>query len=215
MASRRHFYNKALQKILLSYKKAHLKYITVKMKLFFAFTALAAASTTPQPTTGQSTAAGQSTPSASYSCAEHVDNIAEAVMWAQMGLAMTDAEVQQKTDDCEAACELEGADVTQCADAFESSGSFYSSSSSSSGSSSSESSSSGSSSSGSSNSTVTVSQQCLEAQAALDATENSIDRLAKLTECEVACADDEGEECGFLVNGLSFVLLAILAIFKY
>ena len=131
-------------------------------------------------------------------------------MWAQMGLAMTDAEVQQKTDDCEAACELEGADVTQCADAFESSGSFYSSSSSSSGSSSSE-----SSSSGSSNSTVTVSQQCLEAQAALDATENSIDRLAKLTECEVACADDEGEECGFLVNGLSFVLLAILAIFKY
>ena len=189
--------------ILVSYKKAHLKYITVKMKLFFAFTALAAASTTPQPTTGQSTAAGQSTPSASYTCAEHVDNIQEAVFWAQMGLPMTDAEVQQKTDDCEAACELEGADVTQCADAFESSGSFSSSS---------------SSSSGSEDPVIEetgVSQECLDAQAALDATENSIDRLAKIGECELACANDEGETCGFLVNGLSFVLLAILAIFKY
>ena len=210
------------------------------MKLFFAFTALAAASTTPQPTTGQSTAAGQSTPSVSYSCAEHVDNIAEAVFWAQMGLAMTDAEVQQKTDDCEAACELEGADVTQCADAFESSGSFSSSSSSSSSS---------GSSSGSSSSTVTVSVECLDAQAALNATAcqtacagypdvscfveepaneacveaekaladstSDLEKIALRETCKLACTGVEDAECGFLVNGLSFVLLAILAIFKY
>ena len=175
-----------------------------------------------------------------------------------MGLAMTDAEVQQKTDDCEAACELEGADVTQCADAFESSGSssyddyeyedeevtdcaeirewitdvagpgdadfdaFVSIN-------------------GTEEAawdwiekTCTevcnaegksdcseivpifepVNEACVEAEKALADSTSDLEKIALRETCKLACTGEDAE-CGFLVNGLSFVLLAILAIFKY
>ena len=56
---------------------------------------------------------------------------------------------------------------------------------------------------------------CTESQSALKAASNETEKTAMKTACDLACADVEGETCGFLVNGLSFVLFAILAVFKY
>ena len=56
---------------------------------------------------------------------------------------------------------------------------------------------------------------CKGAKSALEAASNETEKTAMKTACDLACADVEGETCGFLVNGLSFVLFAILAIFKY
>ena len=56
---------------------------------------------------------------------------------------------------------------------------------------------------------------CKESQSALKAASNETEKTAMKTACDLACADVEGETCGFLVNGLSFVLFAILAVFKY
>ena len=43
----------------------------------------------------------------------------------------------------------------------------------------------------------------------------SAEKFAKQIVCAKACADVEGVTCGFLVNGVSFVLFAILATTKY
>ena len=73
---------------------------------------------------------------------------------------------------------------------------------------------------------------CDEAKSALEAAANETEKIALKTECDTACADVEGATCGsekeetkketkeetesgFLVNGVSFVLFAILAVFKY
>jgi len=56
---------------------------------------------------------------------------------------------------------------------------------------------------------------CTESQSALKAASNETEKTSMKTACDLACADVEGETCGFLVNGLSFVLFAILAVFKY
>merc|ERR1719328_220568 len=58
-------------------------------------------------------------------------------------------------------------------------------------------------------------EACKTAQESLAATTNSLEKVAQTAACELACADIENESCGFLVNGLSFVLFAILAVFKY
>ena len=56
---------------------------------------------------------------------------------------------------------------------------------------------------------------CKDAQKTLAATTNSLEKVALTAACELACTDVENETCGFLVNGLSFVLFVILAVFKY
>ena len=56
---------------------------------------------------------------------------------------------------------------------------------------------------------------CTESQSALKAASNETEKTAMKTACDLACADVEGETCGFFANGLSFVLFAILAVFKY
>merc|ERR1712131_95821 len=58
-------------------------------------------------------------------------------------------------------------------------------------------------------------EACKTAQETLASTTNSLEKVAQTAACELACADIENESCGFLVNGLSFVLFAILAVFKY
>ena len=56
---------------------------------------------------------------------------------------------------------------------------------------------------------------CEKAQEELTATSNDVDKVDKQTACDKACADFKDETCGFLANGLSFALFALLAIFKY
>ena len=55
---------------------------------------------------------------------------------------------------------------------------------------------------------------CIQAQDDVAATTNAIEKIEKLANCESECAPFDDETCGFLANGLSFVLFAILAIFK-
>merc|ERR1719308_246183 len=56
---------------------------------------------------------------------------------------------------------------------------------------------------------------CKEAQKTLAATTNSLEKVAATAACELACTAVENETCGFLVNGLSLILVSILAVFKY
>ena len=56
---------------------------------------------------------------------------------------------------------------------------------------------------------------CDEARGAFEAAANESEKTALKTACDLACAGGEEQTCGFLVNGLSFVLFAILAVFKY
>merc|ERR1719312_1012676 len=56
---------------------------------------------------------------------------------------------------------------------------------------------------------------CKEAQKTLAATTNSIEKVAATAACELACTAVENETCGFLVNGLSLILVSILTVFKY
>merc|ERR1712168_1138791 len=57
-------------------------------------------------------------------------------------------------------------------------------------------------------------EACAEAQAKLDASDEFFKRLGLMAECESACAEFEDETCGFLVNGISFALLALLAFLR-
>ena len=59
-----------------------------------------------------------------------------------------------------------------------------------------------------------VSAACNEAQKALSAEENSLAKIPLQLACETACAGDAGATCGFLVNGLSMLLIAVLAMLK-
>ena len=58
-------------------------------------------------------------------------------------------------------------------------------------------------------------EACKKAQDDLADTTNSLEKLSATTACELVCNNVEGESCGFLVNGLSFVVFGILALFKY
>ena len=59
-----------------------------------------------------------------------------------------------------------------------------------------------------------VSAACDEAQKALSAEENSLAKIPLQLACEQACANDPEATCGFLVNGLSMLLIAVLAMLK-
>ena len=56
---------------------------------------------------------------------------------------------------------------------------------------------------------------CARAQIDLTDSTNAVEKVGLKVSCEAACANVDGETCGYLVNGLSFALFAILAIFKY
>merc|ERR1712126_458823 len=56
---------------------------------------------------------------------------------------------------------------------------------------------------------------CDEARGTFKAEANEAEKTALKTACDLACAGGEEQTCGFLVSGLSFVLFAILAVFKY
>ena len=66
------------------------------------------------------------------------------------------------------------------------------------------------------NSTATVdkSAECIEAENALAKEENALAKMPLKLACEAACANDEGATCGFLVNGVSMILFALLAMLK-
>merc|ERR1712212_482927 len=57
-------------------------------------------------------------------------------------------------------------------------------------------------------------EACAEAQAKLDASDDFFERLGLQGECEEACDEFEDETCGFLINGISFALLALLAFLR-
>ena len=58
-------------------------------------------------------------------------------------------------------------------------------------------------------------EACKKAQEDLAATTNSLEKVSLTAACQLVCDSVEGESCGFLVNGLSFVVFGILALFKY
>ena len=62
---------------------------------------------------------------------------------------------------------------------------------------------------------ATVSVECTDAQAELEASTNAVEKMGLELACEAACAEFEDETCGFLVNTLSLTLFALLAAFKY
>merc|ERR1711917_173904 len=66
------------------------------------------------------------------------------------------------------------------------------------------------------NSTATVekSAECIEAENALAKEENALAKMPLKLACQTACANDEGATCGFLVNGVSMILFALLAMLK-
>ena len=66
------------------------------------------------------------------------------------------------------------------------------------------------------NSTATVekSAECIEAENALAKEENALAKMPLELACRTACANDEGATCGFLVNGVSMILFALLAMLK-
>merc|ERR1712112_717684 len=65
-------------------------------------------------------------------------------------------------------------------------------------------------------STVTVekSAECIEAENAVAKEENALAKGALTMACRAACANDEGATCGFLVNGISMILFALMAMLK-
>ena len=163
------------------------------MKLFFAFTALAAAGTTPQPTTGQSTAAAVPlvTESDGLSCVAAKEASAAAIDG-----AYTDDEKAEMWDECDAVCAAEG--LGNCNDVFspeeevieeiveevaEE------------------------------NNATVADTGCIEAENALAEASNEIAKIPLREACKVACAGEDAE-CGFLVNSFSIALFAILAIFN-
>ena len=66
------------------------------------------------------------------------------------------------------------------------------------------------------NSTATVdkSAECIEAENALAKEESALAKLPLKLACEAACEGEVGATCGFLVNGVSMILFALLAMLK-
>merc|ERR1712212_776721 len=61
---------------------------------------------------------------------------------------------------------------------------------------------------------VAALEACTQAQDDLNASDDFFEKLDLQAKCESACADIEGETCGFLVNGVSFALVALLAFLR-
>merc|ERR1712212_1011460 len=57
-------------------------------------------------------------------------------------------------------------------------------------------------------------EACTNAQNELNASENGLESFGLKIACDEACADIEDETCGFLVNGVSFALVALLAFLR-
>merc|ERR1712147_28221 len=57
--------------------------------------------------------------------------------------------------------------------------------------------------------------ECIDAQKDLEAEENFIQKGLLRATCEAACAEFPNETCGFVVNGVSMILFAMLAMLKY
>merc|ERR1712212_502573 len=57
-------------------------------------------------------------------------------------------------------------------------------------------------------------EACTNAQNELNASNNGFESFGLKIACDTACADIEGETCGFLVNGVSFALVALLAFLR-
>ena len=172
------------------------------MKLFFAFTALAAASTTPQPTTGQSTAAEFFT--ATGPSGPTCNDVKELSAAAVAAGSYTDAEEADMWDNCDAICAAEG--LGNCNDVFspeeeeevveeviedvieevvEE------------------------------NNATVADTACVEAETALADASNELEKIPLREACKLACVGVDDAECGSLVNSLSIALFAILAILKY
>ena len=66
------------------------------------------------------------------------------------------------------------------------------------------------------NSTATAdkSAECIEAETALAKEENGLAKLPLQIACQAACEGEVGATCGFLVNGVSMILFALLAMLK-
>ena len=62
--------------------------------------------------------------------------------------------------------------------------------------------------------TDAVSAACEKAQKELEAEENTLAKMGLMAACEAACANDPEATCGILVNGVSMILVAILAMLK-
>merc|ERR1711970_292394 len=57
-------------------------------------------------------------------------------------------------------------------------------------------------------------EACTNAQNELNASENGLESFGLKIACDDACRDIENETCGFLVNGVSFALVALLAFLR-
>merc|ERR1711970_240433 len=57
-------------------------------------------------------------------------------------------------------------------------------------------------------------EACTNAQNELNASENGLETFGLQIACDEACRDFEDETCGFLVNGVSFALVALLAFLR-
>ena len=173
------------------------------MKFFCALIALVAASTTPQPTTGQSTAADSVTvPDVDILADDVVDilngwyssymydypaMLLAACIETQDDLAAStnEIEINALLGYCEIRCDgLEGqscvAPIIEAIDI-----------------------------------NTNGTDACTEAQEALAAAQNPAEAFALQVACQAECANVEGETCGFLLNGISLAIFAILAFFEF
>merc|ERR1712137_461573 len=62
--------------------------------------------------------------------------------------------------------------------------------------------------------TADKSAECIEAETALAKEENGLAKLPLQIACQAACEGEVGATCGFLVNGISMILFALLAMLK-
>ena len=58
------------------------------------------------------------------------------------------------------------------------------------------------------------SAECIEAENALANEDNALAKKPLKLACEAACTGEDGATCGFLVNGVSMILFALLAMLK-
>ena len=171
------------------------------MKLLFALIAITAASTTPQPTTGQSTAADSVTVPDVDSPVDMFSGWFSSYMYDYPAMLLTacietQADLAASTNEieinalllyCEVRCDgLEGQSCIAPVIEPESV-----------------------------NASANGTEACTEAQEALAAAQNPAEEFALRVACQAECANVEGETCGFLLNGLSLVVLAILAFFEF
>ena len=62
---------------------------------------------------------------------------------------------------------------------------------------------------------TTFTEECQTAMDNVANESNAIKKLPLIIECDSECKGEDGAVCGFLVNGLSMILFALLAALKY